>query len=323
MNKIFPREGRITLETLSVFGIMLFIFQVGVKIDPSIVWKSGKRALVVGILGFFIPFALASSVRLLLCHSISLDDTVCHVLQLVVLMQSVTAFPVIAIFLAEFKILNSDIGRLASSSSMICDMCFWSFMSIFYVAHVAKEKSMQSAIGSILSVGFLVYLLLFGIRPAALWAIRNTPEGKPVKDAYIYVVFVALMGFGFLGEVIGINSLITSFLLGLVIPDGPPLGAAIVDRLDCFVSALLMPIFFTLCGLKTNIFSVQKWKTVGVILLVVFIGFLGKIIGTMLPPLFCRMPFRDALALGLLMNSKGIVELVLLNDWKTNSVSHL
>jgi hypothetical protein len=65
---------------------MLFIFQVGVKIDPSIVWKSGKRALVVGILGFFIPFALASFVRLLLCHSISLDDTVCHVLQLVVLM---------------------------------------------------------------------------------------------------------------------------------------------------------------------------------------------------------------------------------------------
>jgi Kef-type K+ transport system membrane component KefB len=109
----------------------------------------------------------------------------------------------------------------------------------------------------------------------------------------------------------------------LVIPDGPPLGAAIVDRLDCFVSALLMPIFFTLCGLKTNVFSVQKWKTVVVILLVVFIGFLGKIIGTMLPPLFCRMPFRDALALGLLMNSKGIVELVLLNDWKTNSVSHL
>ncbi|KAB5512962.1 hypothetical protein DKX38_029990 [Salix brachista] len=321
MNKIFPREGRITLETLSVFGFMLFIFQIGVKIDPSIVWKSGKRALVVGILGFFIPFALASSIRLLLCHSISLDDTVCHVLQLVVLMQSVTAFPVIAIFLAEFKILNSDIGRLASSSSMICDICFWSFMSIIYVAHVAKEKSIQSAIGSILSVGFLVYLLLFGIRPAALWAIRNTPEGKPVKDAYIYVVFGALMGFGFLGEVIGINSLIASFLLGLVIPDGPPLGAAIVDRLDCFVSALLMPIFFTLCGLKTNVFSVQKWKTVGVIILVVFMGFLGKIIGTMLPPLFCRMPFRDALALGLLMNSKGIVELVLLNDWKTNSDS--
>ncbi|KAJ6291305.1 hypothetical protein OIU76_023382 [Salix suchowensis] len=187
MNKIFPREGRITLETLSVFGFMLFIFQIGVKIDPSIVWKSGKRALVVGILGFFIPFALASSIRLLLCHSISLDDTVCDVLQLVVLMQSVTAFPVIAIFLAEFKILNSDIGRLASSSSMICDICFWSFMSIIYVAHVAKEKSIQSAIGSILSVGFLIYLLLYGIRPAALWAIRNTPEGKPVKDAYIYV----------------------------------------------------------------------------------------------------------------------------------------
>ncbi|KAJ6297552.1 hypothetical protein OIU78_023166 [Salix suchowensis] len=321
MNKIFPREGRITLETLSVFGFMLFIFQIGVKIDPSIVWKSGKRALVVGILGFFIPFALASSIRLLLCHSISLDDTVCDVLQLVVLMQSVTAFPVIAIFLAEFKILNSDIGRLASSSSMICDICFWSFMSIIYVAHVAKEKSIQSAIGSILSVGFLIYLLLYGIRPAALWAIRNTPEGKPVKDAYIYVVFGALMGFGFLGEVIGINSLIASFLLGLAIPDGPPLGAAIVDRLDCFVSALLMPIFFTLCGLKTNVFSVQKWKTVGVIILVVFMGFLGKIIGTMLPPLFCRMPFRDALALGLLMNSKGIVELVLLNDWKTNSDS--
>ncbi|CAK7351949.1 unnamed protein product [Dovyalis caffra] len=318
-DKIFPPEGRTALETLSVFGFMLFIFQIGVKIDPSIILKSGKRALAVGIFGFCIPFALASAFRLILCHSLSLDDATCHVLQLVVLMQSVTAFPVIAIFLAEFKILNSEIGRLASSSSMICDICFWSLMSVIYVADVAKEESMQSAIGSILSVVFLVCLLVFGIRPAALWAIRNTPEGEPVKDVYIFVVFVALMSFGFLGEVIGINSLISCFLLGLIIPDGPPLGAAIVDRLDCFVSALLMPIFFTLCGLKTDVFTIQKWKTVGVILLVFFIGFLGKIIGTMLPPLFCRMPFRDALALGLIMNSRGIFELVLLNDWKTKS----
>ncbi|KAF2292193.1 hypothetical protein P3X46_022173 [Hevea brasiliensis] len=318
--KVFPSKGRTTLETLSVFGFILFLFLIGVKTDPTVVLRSGKRSLAIGISAFCIPYALAALIRLVICNRLALNENTCMVLALVVKLQSLTAFPVIATFLAELKILNSEIGRLASSSSMICDLCFWVTMTLTYAADIAIAKSLKTSIGSFFSVVLHFSIIVFGIRPAALWLVRHTPEGKPVKEIYTFVVLIALMGCVFLGEVVGIDALISSFLVGLAIPDGPPLGAALVERLDCFVSVLLTPIFFTLCGLKTNVFTIQKWRNVGIIQLVVCVGFFGKLIGTMLPPLFCRMPFRDVLSLGLIMNSRGIVELILLNDWRTDNV---
>ncbi|KAK9280013.1 hypothetical protein L1049_013698 [Liquidambar formosana] len=318
--EIFPTKGRTVLDTLSVFGFMLFIFLIGVKMDPTMVLKSGRKALAIGILGFSVPYALAGFVAFLLGHFLFLDHEISSVLPLVVAVQSMSSFPVIAWFLSELKILNSEIGRLASSSSMICDVCQWSIMSVKFVTKAATAKSLKSSIGFFFSAALLIILIVFGIRPAALWAIRHTPEGKPVKEIYVFVLFIALLCCGFMGEVIGVSALFASFVLGLVIPDGPPLGAALVERLDCFVSVLLMPIFFTMCGLKMDIFAIQNLKNVGVIQLIVFVAFLGKIIATLVPPLFCRMPFRDAISLALIMNSKGIVELAVLNHWKRENV---
>lgn len=319
-NKVFPSKGKTVLDTLSVFGLMVFIFLVGVKMDPTMVLKSGKRPLAIGILGFFVPYGLAGSVAFILNHFLSLDHSISKILPSLVALQSMTAFPVIVCFLSELKILNSEIGRLASSSSIICDVCHWTIMTLTFAAKIAKGRSVFSFIGSFLSCAFLIILVVFGIRPAALWAIRRTPEGKPVNEIYIFGLLVALLGCGFMGEVIGLSALFGSFLLGLAIPDGPPLGAALVERLDCFVSILLMPIFFAICGLKTDVFAIQKLENVGVIQLVVFVAFVGKILGTMLPPLICRMPLRDAFSFAFIMNSKGIVEVAMLNDLKKANV---
>ncbi|KAJ8768749.1 hypothetical protein K2173_023653 [Erythroxylum novogranatense] len=318
--KVFPLNGRTLLETLSVFGMMLFIFLIGVKIDPSSILKSNKQVFAIATLALCMSFGVASCVRLIICHLLSLDGNLCNVLHKVVKMQSMTAFPVIAIFLAELNILNSEIGRLACSSSMVADLIYGSIMLLYSLAKITIDKSVKMSIGYFLSVSLLLSFIVFGIRPAILWAIRHTPEGKPVKEIYVFIVLVTLMCCGFIGEVIGINAILSAFILGLVIPDGPPLGAALVERLDCFTSVLLMPIFFTLCGLKTNVFTIKKWKTVCGIVLVIFAGFIGKLIGTIAPPLLYRTPFRDALSLGLIMNSRGIIELLILDVWRTENV---
>lgn len=318
--QVFPPKGTTLLETLALFGFMLFIFLIGVKMDPTIIFKSGKRALAIGILGFFVPYALAGLVAFVLHHFLSLDNDLSTVLPFVVLLQSLTAFAVIVCFLSELNLLNSEIGHLASSSSIVCEMCHW-FVQAVRFATTTSKKSITTSIGTFSSTVLLIVFLVFGIRPAALWAIRHTPEGKPVKEIYFFAVLVALLVCGFMGEVIGLSAFITSFFLGLVIPDGPPLGAALVERLDCFVSALLMPIFFTTCGLRTDVFAIKKLKNVGVIQSVVLVSFFGKVVGTMLLPIFYRMPLRDALSLGLIMNSKGIVELAVLIRWKTENVS--
>lgn len=194
-------------------------------------------------------------------------------------------------------------------------------MSIRYAAKIAMAKSLKSSVGSLLSFALYVVVIVFGVRPAALWVIRHTPEGRPVKERYVYAVLVVLLCCGFIGELIGLTSILASLAMGLAIPDGPPLGAAVVEMLDCFVSVLLMPLFFTICGLQMNVFAIVKLKNVGIMLLVVLVAFVGKIIGTMLPPIYYRMPVRDALSLALIMNSKGIVELAILNTWKRSNVS--
>ncbi|KAF3617840.1 putative cation/H(+) antiporter 14-like [Capsicum annuum] len=317
-SKVFPTKGRSVLDTLSVFGFMLFIFQIGVKIDLSIVLKSSKKALAVGILVFFVPFGLASFTVFLLEKFVSLDPELIMLLSRVVILQSMTAYPGIACFLDELKILNSEMGRLASSSSIICDICHWTILSLKYALGLAKAKSARVTLGSLGSIGLYIIVIAFGIRPAIMWAIRQTPEGKPIKNVYVLIVLVLLLWCGFTGEVIGLSSIVACFLFGLFVPDGPPLGAAIVERLDCFVSVLLMPPFFTICGLQMNVFSIVRLKNLGVLQLVVLVSFIGKTVGTILPLLLWRVPLRDAFSLALIMNSKGIMELAFLNDFKKN-----
>ncbi|KAA0059947.1 cation/H(+) antiporter 15-like isoform X1 [Cucumis melo var. makuwa] len=285
-----------------------------------VIVKSGKKALAVGILIFILSNALARLTTFVLKHFLSLDKEISSVLPHVAMLLSMTSFPVVACFLDEFEILNSDIGRLACSSSMVCEICFWSVVSFRFALRSFEEMSPETSLGFFLSNGFLMSLIVFGIRPGALWVVQNSPEGKPVKEIYIYAVFVALLICGLLGEATGLTAVSTSFVLGLVIPDGPPLGAALTDMLDCFVSVLLMPIFFIACGLRMNVFSIQNLENVGVIHLVVFVSLVGKVVGSIVPSLLCRMPFRDALTLGLIMNCKGTIELVILISWKVQNV---
>lgn len=320
-NKIFPSIGRNVLDTIAFFGFMLFIFVLGVKIDPTIIFRSGKRTFAIGILCFFVPYTLAGTVAFILSHFASLDNDVSKVLSIVVEIQCITPFPVISCFLAELQILNSEIGRLASSSSLVCDVCFSFVATMKFAAKLTSTKSIGVTIGSFLSTTLLILFIVFVVHPAALWAIQHTPEGKPVQEIYICGALITLILCGLIGEVIGLDAIIVSFMVGLAIPDGPPLGAALVDKLDCFVSVVLIPILFAVVGLRTDVFAIQKMETLGTIQLIICIAFFGKIIGALLPLLFCRMPFRDALSLGLIMNCKGTVELALLINLKLKNVS--
>lgn len=310
------------LDTFAFFGLMIFIFLIGVKIDPTIISRSGKRTFITGVLGFIVPYTLAETVVIVLNQIFSLDHDISQVLPTVVLLASMTASPVITCFLAELHILNSEVGRLASSSSLVCDVFYWSMRGMKFALNLAHMKSREKSLGFFLSTAALILFIVFVVRPAALWAIRHTPEGKPVKGIYIFGFLMTVMVCALMGELIGLHAFFVSFLLGLAIPDGPPLGAALVDKLDCFVSVTLVPTVFIICGLRTNVYAIKELKNVGVIHLVIFVAFFGKIVAVLLPLLFCRMPFRDALSLGLLMNSKGIVELTILIDWQARNVSH-
>ncbi|KAK7305483.1 hypothetical protein VNO77_43389 [Canavalia gladiata] len=314
--RVFPLKGRNVLDTIAFFGFMLFIFLIGVKIDPTIIFRSGKRAYAIGILGFFVPYTLAGTFAWTLNNYISLDNDVSKVLPVVIEIQCITCFPVIAGFLTELQILNSEIGRLASSSSLVSAVCFTLVLAMKFAIRLSFADSIGITVGFFCSTTLLIMFIAFVIHPIALWAIQQLPEGKPVQEVYICGVILALIICGFMGEVIGLNAVVVSFMVGLAIPDGPPLGAALVDKFDCFVSEVFLPFLFVMVGLRTDVFAIQKMKNLGVIQLIICVAFFGKLLGTVLPLLFLRMPFRDAFSLGIIMNCKGTVELALLINLK-------
>nr|KYP76186.1 K(+)/H(+) antiporter 13 [Cajanus cajan] len=320
IEKVFPPKERHVLDTIAFFGIMLSTFLTGVKIDPTIAFTSGKRTFAIGLLAYFVPYTFATTVVYILNRFASLDNDVFTVLPIVVELQCIATFPVITRFLAELHILNSEIGRLATSSSLVCDACFILIMTIKFVANLSFTKSIGVSIGSLLSTVLLLLFIIFVVHPTAIWAIQQSPEGKPVQEAYIYGILIILVFSAFIGEVIGVNGIIVSFLVGLAIPEGPPLGAALVDKLECFVSMVLIPILFVIVGLRTDVFVIQTIKTLAAIQLIIFIAFFGKILGVLLPLLFLRIPFRDAFSLGLIMNCKGTLELAMLIALKFKNV---
>ncbi|KAK7387275.1 hypothetical protein VNO78_27946 [Psophocarpus tetragonolobus] len=318
--KVFPLKGRSVIDTMAFFGFMIFIFLTGVKIDPTVTFRSGKRTFIIGFLGYFVPYTFARMIILVLDRLASLDDDVLKVLPVVVEIQCISAFPVITRFLAELHILNSEIGRLATSSSLVCDACFILIMTIKFIIKLYSAKSVGVSIGSFLSTILLVIFIIFVVHPVASWATQQLSEGKPVEEIYICGVIITLLFCGFIGEVLGVNAIITSFLVGLAIPDGPPLGAALVDKFDCFVSVVFLPILFVVVGLRTDVYAIEKMKNVATIQLIIFVAFCGKILGSLVPLFFLRIPFRDAFSLGLVMNCKGTVELALLVALKLKNV---
>ncbi|KAI3906420.1 hypothetical protein MKW92_040525 [Papaver armeniacum] len=173
----------------------------------------------------------------------------------------------------------------------------------------------------LLLLGTLIYIF-FIVRPAALWTIKNTPEGRPVNDVCICFIMISVLLCGLAGGYCGFNATFFPFLLGLAIPDGPPLGSALVHKLR-IVSVFFMPLHMGIVGYMTNIHTIPSillWR----VLLVILGCILGKIIGLFFPAVLLGVSVRDSLLLGLIMNFKGIVDVTQLTtriELKTVNVS--
>ncbi|XP_017435326.1 cation/H(+) antiporter 15 isoform X2 [Vigna angularis] len=300
------------LYSLPIFLLQLFLMFIFTHFFYIILKPFGQPAVVSQILG---GMTLGPSI---LGHSATFSEKVFPLKERSVL-DTMTFFGFM-LFIFLSGILNSEIGRMAASSSLVAEACFIVNMTLTFFIKLSLTKSIVVSIGSFLSSLVLFLFVIYVVHPAALWAIQQSPEGKPVEEIYICAVLVTLMICGLLGEIIGINALVVSFFIGLAIPDGPPLGAALVDKLDCFVSVVCIPMLFIIVGLRTNVYAIQTKRNILGIQLIICTIFCGKILGALLPLLYLRMPIRDAFALGFIMNIKGTVEMALLITLKLKDV---
>ncbi|MFQ6647529.1 hypothetical protein Gotur_021794 [Gossypium turneri] len=317
-NTLFPLRSVMVLETMANIGLLYFLFLVGVEMDLSVIRRTGKKALAIAISGMILPFVIG------ICFSFILHGNeakpLAHATYILFLgvALSVTAFPVLARILAELKLINSEIGKLAMSSALINDMCAWILLALA-IALAENDSTSLASLWVVLSSATFVAICILVVRPAISWMIRRTPEGESFNEFYICLILTGVMISGFITDAIGTHSVFGAFVFGLIIPNGP-LGVTLIEKLEDFVSGLLLPLFFAISGLKTDVASIREGQTWGILAVVIVLSCAGKIAGTVLVTTFYHMPLSEGFTLGLLMNTKGLIEMIVLNVGKDQQV---
>ncbi|KAK6929531.1 Cation/H+ exchanger [Dillenia turbinata] len=315
---LFPKRSLVPLETISIFGIMYYIFSIGVKMDPVMMIRPGKKAGVIGACVFLVPVAVSIVFVQILIMCIKMDKSLVASLSPFAGTQALSAFPVIACLLTELELLNSELGRLAISSTMFSDGI--NLVAVAVAISILESKGdVMVAVSSIASSAALGAAVIIIVRPVMLRWLKCTQEKNAVKEKHICAVFVGVLVSGFISEVIGQHFFLGPMLLGLAVPDGPPLGVALTSRLDSLVSGLLYPTYLTVSGIKTDVFAIS-FETWWIISAVVMCSCMAKIVVVMVVAYFFNLPAQLAFVLGLVFNAKGINEMIIFNLWLQNNI---
>ncbi|CAM8922457.1 unnamed protein product [Rhodiola kirilowii] len=327
MNNLFPKWSLPVLESVAIIGLLFFLFLVGLELDLSSMRSSGKRAFSIAAAGISLPFICGIGTALVLRKTIDGVDKVGFA-QFLVFMgvaMSITAFPVLARILAELKLLTTSIGETAMAAAAFNDVAAWILLALAVAlagdADGGAHKSPLISVWVLLSGVAFVAFMLTVIRPGMKWvASKCSSEQDSVDEFYIVLTLAGVMVSGFITDVIGIHSIFGAFVFGLTIPKGGAFADRLTERIEDFVTGLLLPLYFASSGLKTDVTKIKGGKAWGLLVLVITTACAGKILGTFVVALMCLIPVRESLTLGLLMNTKGLVELIVLNIGKEKKV---
>ncbi|KAF4364056.1 hypothetical protein CsatB_010083 [Cannabis sativa] len=306
-----PRETEL-FRTLAIIGGLYAVFLVGVKMDSSLIARSAKNSWRIGICGFLLALTVTST--LIFTQLDHLPGIIMRgpFVFYVPLSLSYTFFPVVAEALEELNLMNTELGQLAMSSAMLNDFIFWFFLGL---SVAFKQDTISHSIRAMFSFIVLAIFTFTVVRGRVKLIIRKTPIGKPINDVYIVCILVGVLFMALASDFIGSTSLLGPLLLGLVIPAGPPLGSALVQKTECFVSEFLLPLLFVQVGYSTDLKIIRNWEMFAKFQIIIVLGYLSKFVGTLLFSLSCKIKFKSAILLSLIMNIKGLLELINLHRW--------
>ncbi|KAM7491453.1 hypothetical protein LguiA_034374 [Lonicera macranthoides] len=319
LHAVFPERSLTVLDTLANLGLLFFLFLVGLELDPKSLRRTGKKAFSIALAGISVPFVLGIGTSFVLRGSIENDVSEAPFLVFMGVALSITAFPVLARILAELKLLTTDVGRMAMSAAAVNDVAAWILLALAIALSGTGRSPLISLWVFLCGSGFVIGCIIVML-PIFKWMARRCPEGEPVDEIYVCATLGIVLAAGFVTDTIGIHALFGAFVMGILVPHEGPFAGALVEKVEDLVSGIFLPLYFVSSGLKTNVATIHGIQSWGLLVLVIVTACVGKIVGTIAVSLLCKMPFQEALALGILMNTKGLVELIVLNIGKDRGV---
>lgn len=304
---IFPASALPTLQTLGDIGLVFYMFSLGTHIDTNAMLQKGRKAAVVSLTGVLLPLVLGGVFAFFLYPQFagSKADLVSFML-LVGTAMSITAFPVLARLLEERRMLATNMGVLALLCAAIDDVIGWCLLALV-IAFIHATGAASVAI-TIALLGLFIGIMLYVVRPLLLFADRRL-KSKPVLIA---LMMILLLASAYATSTIGIHPVFGAFMMGIILPRRA-LFIELVRSIDQVNMLLFLPLYFVYSGLRTHIGLIDSPALWFLCALVLVIACLGKMLGGTLSLKAFGESWRESLTLGTLMNTRGLVELIVLN----------
>lgn len=301
-----------SLKMIAQLGVILYMFLVGLELNAAKLKDKAGAAIAISHASIVIPFALGAILSLWLYPLLSSDEVsfVSFSLFLGVAM-SITAFPVLARILTDRNLQTTPIGIIALSCAAADDVTAWCLLAL--VVGVAKAEVSGAGVVLVGAMTFIV-LMFFVARPMLVRYASFVDRKQGVMPAYaIASVYVLILGAAATTEWIGIHAIFGAFLLGLVIPSESSLASSFLLKLKEPVTVLLLPAFFAYTGMRTEIGLLNDGRQWFICFVIIVVATIGKFGGTLIAARYAGESWRDAGTLGILMNTRGLMELIVLN----------
>ena len=309
---VLPASAAGYLGLLAKVGVVLFMFLVGLELNLGAIRHASRATLAISHASIVVPFLLGSLLALGLYPLYATTEIGFTTFSLFLgISLSVTAFPVLARILRDWRVQNTPLGSMALACAAVNDATAWTLLAL--VVGVANGQLATAALTVPRVAGYLVVMLLV-VRPLLkrLSAREDAREGPP-EQSTLAMVFVAILLSAWMTEAIGIHALFGAFLLGALLPHDGRLATDLRLRLEDVVVVLFLPAFFAFTGMRTQLGLLSSWSDWGWCLLIIAVATIGKVGGSAITARLNHMDARSSAAIGILMNTRGLMELIVLN----------
>lgn len=309
---LFRPDSLANIDTLSQFGLILFMYAIGMELDLGEVRKKLRQTILISHTSTVVPFFFGMLTAFFVYDKYADKSTPFLPFALFIgIAMSITAFPVLARIIQEKGLTKSHLGTITLASAANGDITAWCLLAV--VIAIAQAGSMLSATYNILFSGAYMIIMFLVIRPflKAMGQIYHNKE--VVTKGVVGFMFLLLIVSAYITEMLGLHALFGAFIAGVVMPSNIKFRKIMTEKVEDVSLSLLLPLFFVSTGLRTEIGLLNTPELWGMCLIFILVAIVGKFGGAMISARVVGETWKDSLYIGALMNTRGLMELVVLS----------